>query len=280
MKFERQIEELIRARHSIRTYTGGPIDPDLMKKLLEACSSQDRGVFGEPARFTVVEKPFRKDQPVSLGDYGLQKNPRYFFVGAIRKGDRSRESWGYLLEHLVLKATELGLGTCWMGYFNREFFSDFRTEEDELMPTVAVVGVPPEKPRFGERMIRFGIRANSRRDWKALFHLCKFGLPLTREGAGPYANALEMLRWAPSSGNSQPWRVVKDENAHIYHFFLKKVKQNYYAAGMHNVDIGIAMSHFYLAARENGLDGAWRLDDPRLPSLPPGTEYRLSWAGK
>ncbi len=280
MRYERPVAELVRARRSVRTYTGGPIDPETMAKLLDACASLDRGVFGEPARFTVVEKPFGKDRPVALGDYGLQKNPRYFFVGAIRKGDRARESWGYLLEHLVLKATELGLGTCWMGLFNRQFFPEFKTAEDELMPTIAVVGVPSERPRFGERVIRFGIGANNRKEWKALFHLCKFELPLTREGAGPYANTLDMLRLAPSSGNTQPWRVVKEEGAHVYHFFLMKVKQSYYDAGMHHVDIGIAMSHFELAARKDGLDGAWKLDDPHLPSLPAGAEYRISWAGR
>ena len=149
MKFEKPMAELVGARKSVRTYTGGPIEPGVMEKLLSACGTLQKGVFGEPARFTVVEKPFSKDRPVQLGDYGLQRNPRYFFIGAIGKGDHSRESWGYLLEHLVLKSTELGLGSCWMGYFNREFFADFKTGSDELVPTIAVVGT--QQPFARER---------------------------------------------------------------------------------------------------------------------------------
>jgi len=53
----------------------------------------------------------------------------------------------------------------------------------------------------------------------------------------------------------------------------------YYDPGLHNADIGIAMSHFELAARENGLDGRWQVSDPGLRPVPPGTEYRVSWFG-
>jgi nitroreductase len=280
MKFEKPVAELVSARKSVRTYTGGPIEPATMEKLLGACRELDRGVFGEPARFSVVEKPFARDQPVKLGDYGLQKNPRYFFLGAIRKGDHSRESWGYLLEHLVLKATGLRLGTCWMGLFNREFFADYKTAPEEHIPTIAVVGVPAEKPRLGERFIRLGIGANGRRDWKELFFSDSAGRPLTKEEAGQYAGALEMVRWAPSSGNTQPWRIVMERDRRAFHFFLKKAKQAYYDAGMHHVDIGIAMAHFELAMREKGIGGKWTVLDPKLPSAIAGTEYRVSWVGK
>ena len=86
-----------------------------------------------------------------------------------------------------------------------------------------------------------------------------------------------MLRLAPSSGNTQPWRIVKADNAPTFHFFLKKAKQSYYDMGIHHVDIGIAMAHFELSAREKGLDGHWAVSDPKLPSVPSGTEYRVSW---
>ena len=279
MNFAKPVSELVRSRRSVRTYSGGPIDPAVMEKLLSACRSLELGVFGEPARFAVVEKPFSKDQPVKLGDYGLQRNPRYFFIGAIKSGDRSRESWGYLLEHLVLKATELGLGTCWMGLFNRDFFADYRTAADELIPTIAVVGVPAESPRLGERFIRMGIGANSRKDWKQLFFSGSFDRPLTEEGAGPYAGPLEMVRWAPSAGNTQSWRIVKEQAGHTYHFHQKKINRNYYDLGLHNVDTGIAMAHFELSAREKGLDGRWVVRDPKLPALPAAVEYRVSWEG-
>jgi hypothetical protein len=44
---------------------------------------------------------------------------------------------------------------------------------------------------------------------------------------------------------------------------------------LQNVDMGIAMCHFELAAAELGLAGSWNLRDPELPSG--DREYIVSW---
>jgi nitroreductase len=280
MEFDKPITEIIRARRSVRTYSVEPIETVTMQRLSEACSSVTKGPFGEDARFRVVERPFERDKGVKVSDYGLQKNARYFFVGAIKASDTALEGWGYLLEHLVLRATDLGLGTCWMGYFNREAFADVEVAGDELFPATCAVGVPAERPRLQDRMVRSAIRADARREWKELFFRGAFGTPLSKAEAGDYAEPLEMLRLAPSSGNSQPWRVIKQEGADVLHLYLKKVKQSYYNAGMHNIDVGIAMSHLEMTAREMGLDGNWGRSDPGLERVPEGTEYRVTWTAK
>jgi nitroreductase len=277
MHFDRPITETIRARMSVRTYSTEAIEPGKLDLLQQACGSVGKAPFGEAARFKVLDRPFERDAQVKVSNYGLQKNPRYFFAGAIEASDTALEGYGYLLEQLVLRATELGLGTCWMGYFNRDFFADFELAQDKLFPATCVVGVPAERPRLQDKVIRSAIKADARKDWKELFFRGAFGVPLSKADAGVYAEPLEMLRLAPSSGNTQPWRVVKEAGADVYHFYLKKVKQSYYAAGMHNIDVGIAMSHLELTARERGLDGRWVVADPGMPSVPSETEYRVSW---
>jgi nitroreductase len=280
MHFDRPVTEAIRARMSVRTYSPVAIEPVKLDLLQQACASVGKAPFGETARFRVLDRPFERDAPVKVSNYGLQRNPRYFFAGAITASDTALEGYGYLLEHLVLRATELGLGTCWMGYFNREFFADFPVAEDELFPATCVVGVPAKRPRLQDKMIRSAIKADARRDWRELFFRGAFGTPLSKTEAGKYAEPLEMLRLAPSSGNTQPWRVVKEEGADVLHVYLKKVKQSYYNAGMHNIDVGIAMSHLELTAREMGLDGKWGCSDPGLGRVPEGTEYRVTWTAK
>ena len=47
-------------------------------------------------------------------------------------------------------------------------------------------------------------------------------------------------------------------------------------ADLQRVDLGIAMCHFALVARESGLDGRWVVDDPGL-DLPAGVEYTATW---
>ncbi|WP_235838921.1 hypothetical protein [Desulfosporosinus metallidurans] len=46
---------------------------------------------------------------------------------------------------------------------------------------------------------------------------------------------------------------------------------------MQRVDIGIAMCHFELTAKETGIVGKWLISDPGSISTPQNTEYVVSW---
>ena len=65
---------------------------------------------------------------------------------------------------------------------------------------------------------------------------------------------LEMVRLAPSAVNKQPWRVVIADNA--AHFYLKRSKGFGHETDldMQKIDMGIALCHFALTAKESGLD--------------------------
>ena len=206
----------------------------------------------------------------------MQKNPRYFFAGVVKKSDMARESYGYLMEQLVLKATELGLGTCWIGFFDRQFFADFPVARDEIFPATCTVGHTAER-RLVEKISRAAVRGDQRKDWKRLFFENDFNTPLSLAEDSPYREILEMVRLAPSSGNSQPWRIVKDPQGPLWHFYLSKTKNLYFKAGLHHIDLGIAMCHFELAAGESGLSGLW-LQSPSDPAgIPADTFYIMSW---
>ncbi len=93
-----------------------------------------------------------------------------------------------------------------------------------------------------------------------------------------------MLRLAPSASNRQPWRVIQD--GACYHFYLQRTPG--YGRGtltftllgladLQRVDIGIAMCHFELAARELGLEGQWVVDEPDLPKPGETIEYVVTW---
>ena len=46
---------------------------------------------------------------------------------------------------------------------------------------------------------------------------------------------------------------------------------------LQRLDLGIAMSHFELTARELSLSGRWEKRPPSLSPLPERTEYVQSW---
>lgn len=276
LAYDQSVRELIRIRQSARTHTGQAIAPDMATRLNDACRQLDRGLEGEKARFILIEKPFTKGAKVRLGNYGLQKNPRYFFAGAVKKSDLARQSYGYLMEQLILKATELGLGTCWIGFFDRRFFADFAVAKDEIFPATCTVGHTADR-RLLEKISRAAVRADQRKSPEALFFENGFDTPLALTDNDPYREILEMVRLAPSSGNSQPWRIVKEKEAPVWHFFMKKVKNIYFKAGLHHIDLGIAMCHLELAAGEYGLSGLWVHSPPDIKDIPEDTFYTISW---
>lgn len=101
-------------------------------------------------------------------------------------------------------------------------------------------------------------------------------MPLTEEKAGRLAEALEMVRWAPSAVNKQPWRVVVKENA--AHFYLKRNKGFISDAvgDMQKIDLGIALCHFALAAKEGGMNVDFQIDDPGI-AAEADIEYMASY---
>jgi hypothetical protein len=48
-------------------------------------------------------------------------------------------------------------------------------------------------------------------------------------------------------------------------------------ADLQRVDMGIAMCHFELTARELGLGGRWVVDDPCIEKPDETSEYTTSW---
>ena len=280
---EEAITDVIRRRASCRSYEKTPIPPEVRAQMADFCTAQTRGPLGAQSRFVLISAT-EEDRAAlkGLGTYGFIRNPTAFILGAVEQGPYNLEDFGYLLETIVLRATALGLGTCWLGgSFTRSSFARAMTlRERELLPAVIATGLPAESPRFVDRFIRSGAGSDRRLPWEKLFFNHDFATPLSAAEAGVYVEVLELLRLGPSASNRQPWRVVKTTGA--WHFFLhhnpnyRKQMKLVTAIDLQRVDIGIAMSHFALTVDALGLQGSWQAQ-----SFPPppdsNTEYIISW---
>ena len=135
---------------------------------------------------------------------------------------------------------------------------------DELMLCASPVGYPAAKMSMRESMMRKVIKADKRTVFEELFFDGDFTTPLTKEKAGKYATALEMVRLAPSAVNKQPWRaVVIGDSVHFYLVRSKGVGHGE-KLDMQMIDMGIALCHFALTAEELGLERAFVEEDPCL----------------
>ena len=275
--FTKPIDETVRKRTSCRTYDDRLLNEKDKRELLDFGGKVNKGIWNENIQYRLIEFSVEELKERKMSAYGLFKNLRSFVAGVIDKSNFYHMSYGYAMEHIVLKATELGLGTCWAGYFDPHAIESINIEENQIIPAIILIGYAAEERTVKEKIARFAIRASRRHDWNKVFFLRDFGSPLSNDVAGPYTEALELLRLAPSAGNTQPWRVVKDHDKHTYHFFKKVVNPNYEKKKLHDMDIGIAMCHFELGAAKNGQNGKWKRTEPQLTELPKNTIYMVSW---
>ncbi len=250
------IDELVRGRRSVRTFDANPISQEDLDKLC-AFMKQIDNPYGLPVEFKLLDsKKQNLSCPVVVGTD--------LYVGAKMKNTPYlNEAVGYSFELLILYAQSLGIGTVWVGgTMDRAAFEQaMELAEDEVMPCVSPLGYPAKKMSLRETMMRKGIKADSRMAFGELFS--DGTAPLTEESAGKFFYPLEMVRLAPSAVNKQPWRVVVTENT--AHFYLKRTKGFHGGTlDMQKIDIGIALCHFDLAAKEIGLTPRFVQADPGI----------------
>jgi hypothetical protein len=283
----RPVTELIAQRTSCRRYAETPIDPERRDRLALFLAASHVGPFGAPVRFELLAADGQGGSALrGLGTYGFIRGATAFIAGAVGRGEKNLEDFGYLMERIVLYATGLDLGTCWLGgtFTKSRFAARIGVRKDEQMPAVVATGVPAGRPYAPDQISRRVAGSDHRLPWEALFFDSQFSQPLTPQGAGAYAPALEMVRLGPSASNKQPWRIVRQGQS--WHFFIQR-SPSYgrtlrlaRLADMPRLDIGIALCHFELTARELGLAGAWQVTAPDVPLLPAHTEYTATWVSE
>ena len=278
------IIEAIKIRSSCRTYSNKPILPHQFVALYNFLEANKEAPFGSKVRFQLIDlNELEIGELKNLGTYGVIKGARHFMVGAVVKAPGAMEDYGYCMEKNILETTALGLGTCLLGgTFKRSGFADkVNTTKDELLPVISPVGYSSGKRSIIDRTFRLVAGSNQRKPWPELFYCQDTDTPLKEANAGRYNIPLECVRIAPSASNKQPWRIVKDRQRDNFHFYLRRTPgyDKYFKdIKLQNVDLGIALCHFELSARELGLHGKWHANDPYIKSA--GLEYIVSWIAR
>ncbi len=256
--------DVIKTRRSVRSFDRRPLTAEDGEKLRSFLLSV-RNPYDIPIDFVLLDaEAHGLSSPVIAG-------APCFVAAKVDRVPHAEEAFGFSFEKLVLYAWSLGIGTTWIGgTMKRGLFEEAAGLKDgQMMPCVSPLGYPAAKMSVREAMMRKGVKADERKPASELFFDRDFYIPLAEENPKT-ADALEMVRLAPSAVNRQPWRVVREGNA--YHFYLKHDK-GYVGAStgdLQKVDMGIALCHFM-----SGTDGALRLLEPGI-AAEAGTEYIAS----
>lgn len=288
MKFSMSVNSLAKRRFSCRSFLKQSLDISEIESINSLLSEIHSGPLGSRLRLKLIAaSPQNNGEFRGLGTYGAIKNPAGFLAGAVDSSPNNLEDYGFVLEKVVLHITDMGLGTCWLGgLFTRSSFAEkVGLSEGEIIPAIVPLGKIADPEHARKALIRRLAGSTKRKPFQEMFFSNSFNTPITTEDAGNFTPLLEMVQWAPSASNKQPWRVVKDGD--VWHFFLNRTKG--YSSGLaarlvkmediQRLDIGIAMCHWEMGAKEMGLLGSWIVDSPGIEIQNDLTEYIVSWNG-
>ena len=265
------LERAVHERRSVRTFDPGrEISPEIPEKLLRYANGLTNPLGPSP-RLLILDRATGANGE-KLGTYGVIRGAKSYLGAAISTDPTAQEALGYQFEQLVLYATSLGLGTCWLGgTFDRGAFSDaMGVRKDELFPIISPLGYAADRRSLMERIFRSRTDADRRKPWAELFFDGDFSHPLREADAGALRTAFELMRLAPSAVNKQPWRVVREGSR--FHFYEAVSLPPSPPIDMQRIDLGIGICHFHLAALEAGINGHFSSMPPKISS-PEGTIY-------
>jgi hypothetical protein len=287
----------MKLRQSVRKYSGKPVEIEKIRSLRElsielseleietrqkdyAGLNEDGDIPLKSGLKIVVEHVNGDDIFKGfIGSYGKISGATAI---AIFIGDESdpniQEKIGYFGEAMILEATSLGLGTCWVaGTYSKVRLSDVLKEkgivlgESERIFAISAIGYT--LAGFGETtgLMKGLVNSKKRKD---LDDICpdydrvlgKHSLPAW------FLSGLEAVQVSPSAINIQPW---------IYRFFVSRAEKgtvddsgsDEFIGGrvlisidtkglltkiaMPRLDCGISMLHFEIGSYGSGVLGEW-----------------------
>ena len=156
--------DVLKRRCSVRRFDHSRDVPDKMiKTLLKAAIMAPSAGNCQPWRFIVVHQPEVKEAlaVAAWGQFFLSQAPVVIAVcaeparSAARYGKRGEELYclqdtAAAAEHILLGATALGLGACWVGAFDEEQAAEALNLDDRFRPVALVaIGYAASEPSVG-----------------------------------------------------------------------------------------------------------------------------------
>ena len=158
------VKEAIAKRRSIRKYQRKEVPLDLIRELIDAARLAPSGSNVQPGRYYLVKdsetkEKLRKNQ-IFQQDFVYQAPALIVCCSDIQSYAQGVKGWSEENENralrdlsiasafLVLRATELGLATCYVGWMKKDKIKDvLDIPRHYLVPFVIAVGYANEQPR-------------------------------------------------------------------------------------------------------------------------------------
>lgn len=158
-------DEILKKRRSVRSFDSRPVNRDDVIAICEAARSAPSACNSQTWRFVAItdketiQRICKEAMRPVIPNKWLGQAP-LIIVGCSKLDIISNRigtkvtgieyyqiDLGIAMEHMVLKATDLGLGTCWIGWFNENRIKEVLNIPKEIkVSAMLAVGYPADEP--------------------------------------------------------------------------------------------------------------------------------------
>ena len=155
------VTQAIKTRHSVRSYQDKPVEPEKLQQVLEAARLAPSASNSQDWKFIVVQdaqtrqalakachnQAFIAQAPVVIA--ACSTNPSRLMASG---QSAAAVDLAIAVDHITLAATELGLGSCWIGAFDAPAVAKLlAVPADAVVVHVLPLGYPAETPSARSR---------------------------------------------------------------------------------------------------------------------------------
>lgn len=148
--------EAIYTRRSIRMYKDEPIEKEKIDKLIESARLAPTAANKQKFKLVIInyeETDLKKKLAIACNEQQFVGTASNIIAGVSEPDYKwDQVDLAIVLEHIVLEAVELGLGTCWIGAFKEaEVKKLLKIPKDKKVVALLLIGYPAESPPIRPR---------------------------------------------------------------------------------------------------------------------------------
>ena len=246
--------KLIEGMRTVRDYKKDPVSPALIEEVVETGKTAMGIAGGRNVSILFIDHGKEVCERLSgkEGYYGKMIDAPHYLAITSKVFPNYLENSGYIMELMRLKASELGLGTCWITIEDEDTLREvLHIGGEERITAFAAIG-QSYKGIFKNDMSK----QSGRMGLEEIAFMERWGTRCTLEDleARGLADVFYYTRLAPSWGNRQPWQFIIDKDRILLTIFREEETME--------LDAGIVMLYLEKSAHEEGIPGSWVLDIP------------------
>ena len=153
--------ELIRKRYSVRAYNADCVEEEKLQEVLEAARLAPTAANRQPFQFIVIHTKGKETELKRIYEPDWFTQPPLVICvcatpaqawSRIDKKNYAEVDATIAMDHLILAAADLGLGTCWIAAFNPTAAREVLALPDNVEPIAFTpLGYPADEPREKRR---------------------------------------------------------------------------------------------------------------------------------